>query len=212
MPSFQQLHTSSETLFLPFEVRGRCEFAEGHFQSGHRIVVSHLPRFSTLPGSVLSREGMGVCSWGWGQSMCFWETLSPTQTEKQGVADTWRPPAPTPEQASLLLTLGTSRRVWGPRRRDQCLGHLLLIRSPAPRLVSGRNSSSSRLCGWQAQRAACTWSCRPQLRGNCTQWSSGCRRSVGEGWGVNFCHPQCWREGLPQGAHLGAGAGCLLGL
>ena len=31
-----------------------------------------------------------------GQSTCFWEALSPTQTEKQGVAATWRPPRPDP--------------------------------------------------------------------------------------------------------------------
>ena len=61
------------------------------------------------------------------------------------------------------------------------------------------------LCGWRARRAACTWSCRPQLcGGTCAQWSSGCRRSTGSpgvGWwaGDNFCRPQPWREGLPQG-------------
>ena len=68
-------------------------------------------------GSMIPRRGDGARAPGErGQSTCFWEALSPTQTEKQGVAATWRPPPPRPlEQASLLLTLGTSRLVWDPR-------------------------------------------------------------------------------------------------
>lgn len=78
--------------------------------------------------------------------MCFWEALSPTQTEKQGVADTWRPPAPTPRAGIFASHTGDEQARLGPWKWNQCLGHLLLIRSPAPRLVSGGNSSSSPGC------------------------------------------------------------------
>ena len=129
------------------------------------------------------------------------------------------PPAPTPRAGIFASHTGDQQACLGPRKWNQCLDHLLLIGSPAPRLVSGGNLASSPHCvvgglGGQLAPGAAARSSVVEPAPSGPQVVGGARGALGWGGGrgtTSVVHSLGGRV-CPRGGALRADAGCLLGL
>lgn len=209
------------------------------FSPGHKILDFSSPRFSTLPGSVLLGRGDGVRAprergWvaysrggGMGRMLpgrgdrvrASGKHSAPPRLRSRVLLPPGDPPAPTPRAGIFASHTGDQQACLGPRKWNQCLDHLLLIGSPAPRLVSGRNLASSPHCvvgglGGQLAPGAAARSSVVEPAPSGPQVVGGARGALGWGGGrgtTSVVHSLGGRV-CPRGGALRADAGCLLGL